>query len=188
MTNDQEDALSSAVRIFGRSPHGFVGEIMPLIRDSGSIDRILAALPDSLRAPVGHYIFVHYGEDRGPIEGMEWPMLMGSAYDDRARDRAHDAWVEHARRIAVPAMRDWLRQHPEFCVVPAPSAPRPRRRSQAVETNDVTLSMTPAQSSVAPDGSPSVAPDAGAPSSAPRVNAGIGQTPEGDGGDGKDGQ
>ena len=45
-----------------------------------------------------------------------------------------------------------------------------------------------AQSSVAPDGSPSVAPEAGAPSSAPRVNAGIGQTPEGDGGDGKDGQ
>ena len=46
----------------------------------------------------------------------------------------------------------------------------------------------PAQSSVAPDGSASVAPEAGAPSSAPRVNAGIGQTPEGDGGDGKDGQ
>ena len=48
--------------------------------------------------------------------------------------------------------------------------------------------MAPAQSGVAPDGSPSVAPEAGAPSSAPRVNAGIGQTPEGDGGDGKDGQ
>ena len=49
--------------------------------------------------------------------------------------------------------------------------------------------LTPAaQSSVAPDGSPSVAPEAGAPSSAPRVNAGIGQTPDGDGGDGKDGQ
>ncbi len=45
-----------------------------------------------------------------------------------------------------------------------------------------------AQSSVAPDGSPSVAPEAGAPSSAPRVNAGIGPAPESDDGDDKNGQ
>ncbi len=57
------------------------------------------------------------------------------------------------------------------------------------EPSDLSWGLDwPAQSSVAPDGSPSVAPEAGAPSSAPRVNAGIGQTPEGDGGDGKDGQ
>ncbi len=46
---------------------------------------------------------------------------------------------------------------------------------------------TPAQSGVAPDGSSSLAPP-GAPSSAPRVNAGIGPTPESDDGDDKNGQ
>ncbi len=44
-----------------------------------------------------------------------------------------------------------------------------------------------AQSDVAPDGSSSLAPP-GAPSSAPRVNAGIGPAPESDDGDDKNGQ
>jgi hypothetical protein len=48
-------------------------------------------------------------------------------------------------------------------------------------------SSAAAESSVAPDGSLSLAP-AGAPSSAPRVNAGIGPTPESDDGDDKNGQ
>jgi hypothetical protein len=48
-------------------------------------------------------------------------------------------------------------------------------------------SEVPAQSDVAPDGSPSVAPP-GAPSSALRVNAGIGPAPESDEGDDKNGQ
>lgn len=74
-----------------------------------------------------------------------------------------------------------------------------RARSAGLETDadalvDAFLSgnlpaweKSPAQSSVAPDGSPSLAPP-GAPSSAPRVNADIGPAPESDDGDDKKGQ
>ncbi len=105
--------LSDAVRVYGHSTNLFLQAAMPLIRDTASIDRVLAALPEQQRSRVARHMFEAYGEHLGAAEAFDWGLPMGSWVDGRERVRQHEAWVDHARRVAIPAIRHWLAEHPD---------------------------------------------------------------------------
>ena len=113
----------------------------------------------------------------------QWQLAETDQHDWQAKWDAVSASIMRQRldenNQLSEADKSWFRQ------AALPSAP-PILLSSVVAQD--AAHRVSAQSSVAPGGSPSVAPEAGAPTSAPRVTAGMGQTPEGDGGDGKDGQ
>jgi hypothetical protein len=111
--DDDDITLQEALDNHGSSPKSLVQDVLPIIRDVASLDWILDHMPEQLRAEVARHLFERYGEHNGPADAFDWGMRMAIWNDAAARQRHHDAWVAHARHVAIPAIRRWLAEHPE---------------------------------------------------------------------------
>jgi hypothetical protein len=104
-----EDALSYWNQV--HSPRTFVVDVLPIIRDASSIDRILARLPANDRLRVIKELRSEYGPDVD-LSG-EWGMAAAAYIDIEQAKLRHEAFVAHANTVAVPAIRAWLAAHPD---------------------------------------------------------------------------
>lgn len=116
MMHQEAEVMAKALRYWNkvRSPRDFVRDVLPIIRGPESIDWILAQLPHARdRAWVVRELRENYGPHLDLSDESSWVLPGGSYADIEAVLRQHAAFVAHAVRVAVPAIRSWLAAHPD---------------------------------------------------------------------------
>lgn len=115
--DQDERVMAAALRDWERfrSPRDFLRTVLPIIRTPEDVASILSRLPpppSRARAWVIRELRERYGPHLDLSED-NWGLAAGSYLDEQARLRRHAAYVAHAVRVAIPAIRSWLSTHPE---------------------------------------------------------------------------
>jgi hypothetical protein len=113
--DQDDDRIELAVRDWdwNHSPEALVREVLAVIRGPETIDRILSRLPSSARPRVVRELREEYGPhvDLSDESEQAWGMAAGAFTDPEEHRRRHAAFVQHAVRVAIPAIRTWLAAH-----------------------------------------------------------------------------